>query len=96
MTTGLLDPTFANAKAGPSSISPSYANRDSLNGDPRRPAFTYGSKAIVDESWTQVDAFANDEDDDVGSDYESEQEVRTTVLCIMGRASDDVRTSTSE
>lgn len=45
-----------------------------LNGHAQRAAFTYASKAIVDESWTQMDAFP-EEDDDVASDYETEEEV---------------------
>ena len=46
----------------------------SVDADTRRPAFTYASKAIVDESWTQVEAFPRDEEDDA-SDYETEEEV---------------------
>lgn len=63
------------SEAGPSHYASSTLPPSlSVDADTRRPAFTYASKAIVDESWTQVEAFPKDEEDDA-SDYETEEEV---------------------
>ena len=91
-TMDMFDPALLTAEAGPSN----YASlpTDDINpdtSDARRPAFTYASKAIVDESWTQLEAFPGEEDDNA-SDYETEEEVQAASIPALQPADiEDIR-----